>query len=122
MRQSLSFREHSGRGNAPLTLIVAPQLTEIRPFEIVGVAPGPNPPRGNPEVSARLRGAISAAGTAEGDLVETRIELGRGPLRGLWGIERDGCQRGGHPGDRPGASDGRATPANRGPAASHERR
>ena len=30
---------------------------------------------------------MEAAGTAECDLVETRIELNRGPPRGLWGID-----------------------------------
>jgi hypothetical protein len=36
----------------------------------------------------------------------TRIELNRGPLRGLWGIERNERQRGGHSGERRGAGNG----------------
>jgi hypothetical protein len=49
----------------------------------------------------------AAAGTAECDLVETRIELNCGPPRGLWGIEGQGCQRGGHSGERQGPGNGR---------------
>ena len=59
-----------------------------------------------PEVSARSRGTRAAAGTAECDLVETRIELNRGPPHGLWGIEARRSPRGGHSGERQGLAMG----------------